>query len=386
MLDHTTLSCVLVFFDSLILEVLMMKRFLPEVSRPLRRSGFTLIELLVVIAIIAILVSLLLPAVQQAREAARRTQCKNNLKQLGVAAHNFEGTYKKLPPGQIFTLDAYSSAYSTGNLSWVGVMAYLTPYMEQDAVYAPFGANLKMDAADYAKNTADPRKTPYWNIPAINGVTKFQGPALLCPSDNAAGAASSDPAEVTMWMVRSAGGPTYGGYVMNDEAPDPVVSNHSWTNYVGCAGRFAATATQLGYTRTGNPTEFAAVNNYAGMLPLNAQVKFQDVNDGLSNTIMFGEVTGRFTDGYKGVGRFMSFGWLVGPIGTHYMGPTNLAGLPWVPARATWEDNKFTSRHTGVAQYCLGDGSVRALSTNTDFDVLLRLGGKADGLVVSGIE
>ena len=384
MLDHTTLSCVLVFFDSLILEVLMMKRFLPEVSRQSRRSGFTLIELLVVIAIIAILVSLLLPAVQQAREAARRTQCKNNLKQLGVAAHNFEGTYKKLPPGQIFTLDAYSSAYSVDNLSWVGVMAYLTPYMEQDAVYAPFGANLKMDAADYAKNTADPRKTPYFNLAAINAVTLFQGPALLCPSDNAAAALSSDPAVASLWMVRSAGGPMYGGYVMNDLAPDPVVSNHSLTNYVGCSGRFAATGPQLGYAA--GTAQQRGVDDYAGMLPLNKQVKFSDVNDGLSNTFMFGEVTGQFSDGYKGVNRIRSFSWLCGPIGTHYMGPTDLAGLAWVPARPTWEDRKFTSRHTGVSQFCLGDGSVRALSTNTDFDVLLRLGGKADGLIVSGIE
>ncbi|MFN9237440.1 MAG: DUF1559 domain-containing protein, partial [Planctomyces sp.] len=210
-----------------------MLKFQPKPATVSSRRGFTLIELLVVIAIIAILVSLLLPAVQQAREAARRTQCKNNLKNLGLAVHNFEGTYKNLPPGQIFTVAGYSNFALLDNVSWVGTMAYLLPYLEQDAVYRPFGTNLKMDAKDYEPNSANAQKQPYFNFAAINAVTGTTLPMLLCPSDNAESAKKPGAADFTLWMVRTAGGPLYGGFVMNDELPDPVTRYTAVTNYAG---------------------------------------------------------------------------------------------------------------------------------------------------------
>src|SRR3954463_6530425 len=96
-----------------------------------RRRGFTLIELLVVIAIIAILIALLLPAVQQAREAARRTQCRNNMKQIGLAMHNYESTFRVFPPGRSGT----AAVSATGNTEYLSGFAFLLPYLEQTALY-----------------------------------------------------------------------------------------------------------------------------------------------------------------------------------------------------------------------------------------------------------
>ncbi len=120
------------------------------------RRGFTLVELLVVIAIIGILVGLLLPAVQQAREAARRMSCQNNLKQIGLACHNFESAYKKLPTGQIYdpmlgTALVPGSSFNDNfnNHTFCGTLVFLLPFMEQQTVYQPFASALKMDATGF---------------------------------------------------------------------------------------------------------------------------------------------------------------------------------------------------------------------------------------------
>jgi len=353
-------------------------------SSPVRR-GFTLIELLVVIAIIAILVSLLLPAVQQAREAARRTQCKNNLKQIGLAVHNFESTYKKMPPGQVFDFRAYANLAYLDELTLIGTLVYLAPYMEQDAVYRPFGENLKMDTKDFQDfgiSPPDPRRQNYYMFPTINAVTGVQNPALMCPSDNPQAALKPGSGDFTVWMIRTASGPTYGGFYLNDVLPDPVSRFTALTNYLGVAGRMYCTGAELGQTGA----LAREIDDYEGMFRHNKMKRFADVTDGLSNTLMFGEVTGDFTDGYKGVGRLRSMSWMMGPIGTHFQ--TKTLAIPGVPysTRATYESLKFTSRHVGIVQYAMGDGAVRAISVNTDADVLLRLSGAQDGQPVSGLE
>src|SRR5215475_9922340 len=103
-----------------------------------KRSAFTLIELLVVIAIIGVLIGLLLPAIQKVREAANRMSCTNNLKQLGISAHNYQGTFNKLPPGYLGPLNnttASKTALADPTIQWVGVLTFLLPYMELNQIY-----------------------------------------------------------------------------------------------------------------------------------------------------------------------------------------------------------------------------------------------------------
>jgi prepilin-type N-terminal cleavage/methylation domain-containing protein len=373
-----------------------------------RRKGFTLVELLVVIAIIGVLVGLLLPAVQAAREAARRMQCSNNMKQIGLAAHNFESAYKKLPPGQVFTTDAYVvNPIWTDHLTWIGSLCYILPYIEQQTISTAFTSNLSMDMNDYqvtpdSSTPINPRRQPYWNIPAIGGdvdvtpnffgATSTRIPSFECPSDNAQlGRKINGSGDFTLWMIRTPAGPNFGGYVMNDQPGDPVVRNHQVTNYLGVAGRLEASAAQLGIPTT-NTFGVAEIDDYTGLLPHLRQVKFGEVQDGLSNTLLFGEVTGDFGDRHRGARRFRSFGWCVGTLGVQFntrpianavTAPVPLPA-PYQPSptgpRWNFESVKFNSRHSGrIVNFTLGDGGVKPLSPTLDAEVMLRLAGCSDG-------
>jgi len=215
------------------------------------KRGFTLIELLVVIAIIAVLIALLLPAVQQAREAARRTQCRNNLKQIGLALHNYEGSNLVFPPAYQISPGASTAPMGPFNATtgdsgpgWTGLFAIL-PQIEQSNLYNSFNINLPC----WDPSNAKPALTPI--------------PAYLCPS-----ATNS--------------GDTY--QVVNTCAANPtVMATFSRSNYVANAGQVEVWAV------IPPTTDLSAVAN--GPFYRNSRTQIRDITDGLTNTVFFGEQT-----------------------------------------------------------------------------------------------
>ena len=167
-----------------------------------RRSGFTLVELLVVIAIIGILIALLLPAVQMAREAARRSQCSNSLKQIGLALHNYHDTYRCFPPVRVRDANCNHDTWSTSNINW---LARITPQMEQSAIYQ--STNFEVYPGWGAPNNANP-----------NGPLRQTIGPYLCPSDSGDGGVAWTAPDGT----RVSGGTPNRSY--------------GHTNYVACIG------------------------------------------------------------------------------------------------------------------------------------------------------
>jgi prepilin-type N-terminal cleavage/methylation domain-containing protein len=148
-------------------------------ARPERQSGFTLVELLVVIAIIGILVALLLPAVQAAREAARRMQCGNNLKQIALSSHNFHDTYRRMPPG---ILAPSPSVAVSGGHQWVGHLAFLLPFMEQQSVYDRLASAYSQTATTgLSFRKGGPA---WWTQSKSWSAAQAKIPGYVCPSAN----------------------------------------------------------------------------------------------------------------------------------------------------------------------------------------------------------
>ncbi len=352
-----------------------------------RRRGFTLVELLVVIAIIGILVGLLLPAVQAAREAARRMQCQNNLHQLGLANLNHESALKAFPASS-FMKTGNTPAIDEDNFAYVGHLIHLLPYIEQTAVFQPYTV-LNLNAKTYQTIPATPvaNRRAWWYdggsatpaFPGIIAVSASKIGGFLCPSDNAEivhvpGTGTFNTIfEIMEWPA--------GLYrvSMNDQYPRCVTRETQFTNYLGCAGRFSNTAANAGLTAA---AQVAAVDNYRGVFRVNEASKIADITDGTSNTIAFGEVTGSWTDGFKPTGRLTSFSWSSCAMPINRMTFSISAGTPYNNAEKNWL--RYSSMHTGLANYALADGSVKTFSTSTDNNVFLSLGGKADGTIVSG--
>jgi prepilin-type N-terminal cleavage/methylation domain-containing protein len=316
--------------------------------RSTRRQGFTLIELLVVIAIIAILIGLLVPAVQKVREAAARIQCENNLKQIGLAAHNYESTYKRLPPGYLGPPNPTAGTPPVSNgVQNVGVMAFLLPYIEQGPLWNQ--ATAAAGSPYFATQTVD----TYWIRNAgLVAAARNHIPVYECPSDSNGPSCTLAISRIHTWINPNPP-PPFTGPTPDLTAGVIGINADSFgrTSYLGVAGYFG--------------TAFA---NFRGIYTDRSTVKITTISDGTSNTLMFGESVGDTSQS-------VCYTWMGGGVL-----PTGF-GIPTDPTQGSWAT--FSSYHTGIVQFCFGDGSVRALraglTQSPDFNTYVYISGYNDG-------
>ena len=309
-----------------------------------RRFGFTLVELLVVIAIIGILIALLLPAVQAAREAARRSQCSNNLKQLALGLHNYHDTHKVFPPGFVDNDPTYNGpvdvAHNQNGLAW---SALILPFIEQGPLWDQIKTQMNGFARHWASDASGSAIAA-----AREGV-----PAFACPSD-------------TMKLINNKRG------------------NYGKNNYLGNSGNNAAV-------------------DRKGIFWTNSEVLMRDIRDGTANTAMIIERTGTTEVGSKSCGPstgLVACDWNAGLwIGARTQGGPN----GWTPGMTSTDVDSYggenatylinrsaqtwgpswgnASDHPGGLQWALCDGSVRFVSETIDMLTYRYLRGRMDGQV-----
>lgn len=292
-----------------------------------RRSAFTLIELLVVIAIIAVLVGLLLPAVQKVREAAARTKCMNNLHQIGLGLHNYHSTFATFPPGWV----RRGTPVTDPSWSW---SAFLLPYLEQQNAYNVLGVSSQTLQQAF-------------NTPASLTVLQQPIQSYMCPSDTVF------PLNTNRPFIK----------------PLPTSTSIAISNYPGNGGNDGDT----------------------GLFQENTTIRIADITDGTSNVLAVGErksKDGAFAALWAGISQVADE--TAGGQGsargyTYYRMPDGVTNTG-----VTWPDLAFSSNHTGGANFCLCDGSVRFIAEGINWSdsgarplgVFNMLGQRNDGGVV----
>ncbi len=327
--------------------------------RLLRRSAFTLIELLVVIAIIAVLMALLLPAIQKVREAANNLRCKNNLKQIGLAIHTFHNDFSALPPSRV-----------DDGATWC---VYLLPYLEQGALHDRFDLT---------------HPWPGQSAPEVSTTLRlFVCPSRRNPMLSTQGDTNSGIGDWPGWP---------GSYVTSPHKPGPT------GDYAACLGHTlnddATDGLNQGSGAFGNkvrnPGETTAVRLPPGFRPGPGPLRITDIRDGTSNTLFLGEKHVHVNN----LGRKEGPNW----AGTQRCwdncmfngdnlatsgraaGPTNPLARADEPCGSS--SRRFGSWHAGGVNFVLGDGSVRSLGFTTFGNTLQTLATRSGGEATSGLD
>ena len=296
------------------------------------RVAFTLVELLVVIAIIGILIGMLLPAVQQVREAARRTSCANNLMNLGVALNTYEYARESFPAG--VEDSAGGPVLSIPRGQHVGFLVKLLPFLEQRGI----ADQLQTSTSIYVKPN--------------DSLREIQVEAFQCPS-----AIFSDQQEIVTWSVDD---------LEDQEGIEQLrqwmgLNQVDWgpSNYAGCH----------------HDVEAPIDEDNHGMLYLNSSIAYADIYDGASNTILVGEM----------LPSDRTLGWASGTRAS--LRNTGQMPVPGVSVSVTGPDfvGGFSSSHPGGANFCMVDGSVRFLAYSVDALAYQNMGHRADKQPVTGL-
>lgn len=281
-----------------------------------RTRGFTLIELLVVIAIIAVLIALLLPAVQQAREAARRTQCRNNLKQIGLALHNYHDSHLVFPPGWIGASGGSHDMTGNNQFAW---SVFLLPYLDQTPAYQQF--NFSVGVLDAIHQ--DKRILPL--------------AAFRCPSDFG----------TPVWNIE------------DESSPGTIITALSTSNYVASFGTTELEDCENGVANADGTGLHNGQCRGNGTFYHNSKVLIRDFSDGTSNTFACGERSS--TAGYST--------WL-GVVPEGEEAPARVLGVAdHLPNHKPLHLDDFSSHHVGGAFFVMGDGAVRFIADNISEDV-----------------
>lgn len=349
-----------------------------------KKRGFTLIELLVVIAIIAILIALLLPAVQNAREAARRSACKNNLKQLGIAVHSHQEAFNRMPPGWLggAPIELASTTFQGSKHS---SLSMLLPFMDQSNMFQRIGA---------AFRDIDRVSGSWWGDSGSINMVQNRLLALQCPSvdtlayiqnDGTAGGTNGFVGARTAWIRQyptpgnnNSGTIEIGFWFTRDSA---FVNSLMYTNYTGCGGGL--------HVQDPNNAWF----RFRGVFGGRTRTRFRDIADGASNTLLFGEylcakqgTLGLGLQNREPFGGFNGIGAVWNNVGSMPLAwqlrrfKSALDGTP--NAEYSWV--QFSSEHIGGVQFCLADGSAKLIKDTVSRSNLIRMGGMADGDVLDG--